>query len=265
MAQTTTVVPASDAPAGAPSGQSTSRAGVMDDLHFSFFSNFHGPNVNHLSSAETVNSKGVENPKQRQYFDSELTAAYKLNTDQGVGIVVPFFYAPTKGGDFSIGDIGAKIYDKKTIATKDFTLSTNLIVQGATSTYSRERGQTVSLKTTPAARYNIPASRFSLGAWTEAKTYFGVFAGKLFKLYGEPYVSYQITPSLSGIVGFEYEADHFVGTTPFDFSTYQHDIIAGVSYMFSPHFIVNPYIAFYTTEKLSMNNAALGAIITASL
>lgn len=266
MAQTATTVSAPAAAEAAPVGQSTSTSSsVMESLHFSFFSNFHGPSVTNLGSAETVNGLGKENPKQRQYFDSEITANYKLSGSQGVGIVIPFWLIPTKGGDFSLGDVGARIYDKKAIATKDFSLSMNLILQAATSAGSRERGMTMGVKTTPSMRYNIPSSRFSLGAWTEAKAYLGTFAGKTFKLYGQPYVSYQIAPSLSGNFGYEYEAAHMPGKPVMDFNTVQHDIITGVSYMFSPHFIVNPYVAFYTTDKLMLSNAALGAIITASI
>lgn len=254
---------------GIPTGSSTA-SGVsspFEHLHFTLFSNYKGPNVGDIGSAETVNANGVKNARQRQYFDTDVMAAYKLGSSTGVGIVMPFWLITTKGQEFSLGDMGIKLYDKKAYSTKDLTIGANLILQAPTSAFSKTQGMTMGVKTTPSIRYNVPKSRFTLGAWTEAKAYVGVDAanGKLFKLWGAPFVSYQLAPKLSGILQYEYEASHFVNTAPLDFRTVQHDILTGVSYMFSPQLMVEPYVVFYTTQKLSMSNAALGAIISASI
>jgi hypothetical protein len=251
-----------------PVGTSTATSpGILENVHFSLFSNFKGPNVNDLGSAETVNGAGRTDSRQRMYFDSEAVGSYKLTETVGVGVVVPFWLISTKGLEFSLGDVGAKIYDKQTVATRDLTISTNLILQLPTNEFSKLSGMTLGVKTTPSIRYNVPQSRFTLGAWTEAKAYLGVTSdnGKLFKLWGAPYVSYQLGPKFSGVVQFEYEAGHFANSAALDFRTVQHDILTGVTYNINPQLMVEPYVAFYTTEKLSTNNAALGAIISASI
>lgn len=258
---------ASGSSASVPTGTSTSSTSrsLMDDLYFTFFTNFKGPNLSNLGSAETVNAIGNTNPKQRMYFDTDVMAAYKIGSTYGLGVSVPFWLITTKGQEFSIGDVGIRFYERRLVNTKDLTIGTNVTLQAPTNEFTKLSGMDFGVKVSPAIRYNIPFSRFTLGAWTEAKAYVGVNKGKSFKLWGAPYISYQIAPKLSGILQYEHEGNHLKGKSALDFTTVQSDIVTGLSYMVAPNLIVNPYVAFYTTEKISMDHSMLGAIITASI
>jgi hypothetical protein len=94
--------------------------------------------------------------------------------------------------------------------------------------------------TTPAIRYSFPRSRFSIGAWNEAKEYAAVTSGATFKLYTLPYVNYQLTSSFSLNVGYEYEAHHNVGDLPGRFSTYQMDAQPGFVWSISKSVPLSP-------------------------
>ena len=121
------------------------------------------------------------------------------------------------------------------------------------------------VKTTPNFRYDVPDSRLAVGSWGEAKAYLGALKGKLFKAYAAPYVNYQLTPKLSLNVEYEIEADHFVGTTPFDFKMFQTDLCPGFVYMVTPKVLINPYLQVFTTDRIAMDHTAMGAVISASI
>jgi hypothetical protein len=152
------------------------------------------------------------------------------------------------------------------VKTQNLTIYGNIILQAITSEYSRSLGQNFAVKTTPNFRYNIQNSRFSFGAWTEAKAYLGAEKGKLFKLWAAPHVDYQITSKLSAILQYEYETNHLVNAKGvLDFTMYQADFTPGIAYFITPHVMINPYLQIFTTEKVALNRTGVGAIITASL
>jgi hypothetical protein len=243
----------------------TSKPLSMDDFYVSLFSNFHGPSIQSLGSKSSLDAKGK--PSSRGInFDSNVTLAYLVTKSFGVGFEIPFFYLPGQKTAFEIGDIGLKIFEKKLIKTQNFSLYGNILIQAITSDYSRSLGQQVGLKTTPYFRYNIPSSRFSFGAWTEAKSYVGAAKGKAFKLWAAPHVDYQITPKLSAIFQYEIESDHMVGSPgALNFTTYQADFTPGIAYFITPSLMINPYVQIFTTDKIALDRTGVGAIITASL
>jgi hypothetical protein len=262
----------SSSTAAQPGGESitdseAARSSILDNVHFGLFSTFHGPVTTNLGSPRASDANG--NPSKRSYlnFDSEATGSYMINDTVGLGVVVPFIYSPAVGQDIALGDVGIRTFDRKFISSGNFTVYANFIVQASTSTYSQAafRQQAFALKTTPNFRYVFHDSRFTVGAWTEAKAYMGAISDKLFKLYGAPYVNYTLTPKFSLNLEFEYEADHMAKTTPLDFKTYQTDLCPGFVYMVLPTVMVNPYFQIFTTDKIAMDHTALGANISASL
>ena len=246
------------------SSSTAANSGLWSHLHANYFATFHGPNINHLDSPNTVDSNGNLS-KTAMYLDSELGATYMFNDSVGVGPVMPFFLYTTRGEGFSLGDVGLKIANKKTISTSNFNLYTNLIVQLPTSDYSSNRGMTLGLKTTPNVRYVIQGTRYTVGAWTEAKAYLGATSGKLFKLYAAPYLNYQITPKFSLNVEYEMEADHFAKTNSMNFQMTQNDFMPGFVYMITPAVMVNPYLQIFTGQNITADRMALGALLSASL
>lgn len=239
----------------------------LDGFYLNYFATFHGPSTNSLSSPYTVDRKGVTNLNSAINFDSEITAAYMFTPTIGVGPDVPFLLVPVLGQGVILGDVGIKAFNAKTISYRGFDLYTNLLVQAPTNQRSSDRGMTFALKTTPYVRYRIPSSRFTIGAWTEEKAYFGVRYDKTFKLYGAPYVNYSLTQSFSLNLEFEAEAHHNVGDTgTFNFTMYQTDLEPGFVWKLSPRVLVNPYLQIFTTNNdVSADRVAVGAVISATV
>lgn len=245
--------------------EAISNKSFSESMYISLFSNFHGPSVTRAGSAFSLDRKGIESNRGIN-FDSNLTVAYLFTPSFGAGLEIPFFYLPGKATAFEIGDVGVKVYDKKLVKTQNFSLYGNIILQAITSDYSQSLGQDFAIKTTPNFRYYISGSRFSFGAWTEAKAYLGAKKGKTFKLWAAPHVDYQITPKLSAIFQYAVESDHMANTPGvLNFTAYQTEFNPGIAYFITPHVMINPYLQILATDKIALDRTGIGAIITASL
>ncbi len=238
---------------------------MLDKFYLNYFAIYHGASLNDLGSNYTLDRTGKMNTSQKSLLDGEITTAYMLDKNIGVGPVVPFLLIPGPGQHFVLGDAGLKLFDRKTISGNGLNVYTNLIVQAPTSTGSQDRNMSLALKTTPNVRYNVAHTNFALGAWTEAKAYLGVTKSKTFKLYAAPYVSYNLTNKLALNVEYEMEAHHYLGKPSLDFTNYQTDLQPGLVWFITPHLIFNPYVQIFTGNKITVENSALGAIVSATL
>jgi len=237
-----------------------------DDIQITYTGNYHGQPLNRLDSGRTVDRNGDFSVKNRPVnVDSELDANYMITNSFGLGPVLPFLAIPTYGQGLVLGEMGFRALDKKTVDYKGLVVSTNLIAQLPTSDYSKQLKMDFALKTTPAIRYSIPASRFTVGAFTEAKQYFGVAADKTFKLWALPYVAYRFAESLSAQLAYEYETHHNVGELYGNLTKYQSDVQPGLIWNVTPHVLVNPYVAFYTTRRATFDTAAVGTFVSATV
>lgn len=238
---------------------------IMDQLYLSYFATFHGPNLDNPGSSRTVKNDGTLDPKSSVNFDGDITAAYLVAPSIGVGPYIPFLASPVRGNGLTLGDVGIKLFDKKTVNSNGFTLATNIILQAPTSDYSQDRKMQYGIKTTPSIRYVFPNSRFSTGAFTEAKAYVGAKKGKDFKLWAGPWVNYKVSPNFSLNMLYEMEADHFPGKPDFDFTSVLTDLQPGVVWNITPKVLVNPFLQIYTGEKITVGRTAIGAVVSATL
>ena len=261
--------------AGASTATSdVSNNSVLDNLSLSYFGIFHGPQVTNLSSPYTPDRKGYEPKKSlkdgtnNMGFDSDLTAAYMVTKDVGIGAYAQFYLFPVQGYGITMGDVGIKAFDKHFIKTPQLNVYSNFIVEAPVN-YDKDRGVNVKIKMTPNVRYNFAKSRFAAGMWTEQAFYFGasdkIKNNKQTKLSFLPYVNYQLAPKWSLRLTYEYETDHMAGKDNFDFTRYQNDVMTGFVYSITPTVIVNPYLQFMTTEKIAIDRSSIGATISASI
>ena len=238
---------------------------VMENLFLGLTSNFRGPGVTRFGSPYTNTSTGFMDKNKGMNFDSDVTAAYLFTPTVGLGVIVPFFYVPTQGHDFVLGDVGIKFFNRKFLTTSTLNVSSSAILQASTSDYSRSIHQSFAVKLAQNVRYLIPDSRFTLGSFVEEKAYVGVQKGKTFKLWAAPFVNYQLTPNLSANLLYEIEAHHLRDTQTLNFVMHQSDLCPGFIYLVTPKVAVNPYLQIYTTDGIALDRTGVGALITASL
>jgi hypothetical protein len=234
----------------------------LDHYYVDYFGTYHGSDLSQVGKPYMADQNGKAT-HSAMYFDSELTTAYLVTPDIGVGLDFAFSYTPVLGQDLTMNYIGLKVLDRKTIYKNGFTLYTNLILQKPVVDYELNRGVVAGIKSTPFVRYQIPNSRFTIGSWNEIKDYAGATQGKMYKLYVSPYINYQATSLISINLGYEIEADHFASTS--GMSIYESDFQPGFIVNVTKYIRVNPYLQFFTTNKVSMDTTAIGAVITARL
>jgi hypothetical protein len=245
--------------------QLPSSGSLLDNFYLNYFATFHGSALGNLRNSESISRTGTPSTTQGQYLDSEVTTAYMITKNFGIGPDIPFQIYGVKGEGVTLGDVGAKIVDFHTVDYNGLKINTNFYVQAPTSTYSQSRNLRYGLKSTPSVRYDFKASRFAIGSWNEIKDYVGVTSGAAFKLYALPYVSYQMTPTLSAVVGYEMETHHNVGDIGTSFSSYETDLQPGVSWMITPKVIFNPYVQIFTGNNITWDSTAVGAVISATV
>ncbi len=254
-----------DAPASGSSSESQTKS-FLDHVHLSYFAIYHGASFTEPTSARSAGYDGRPSDRGLINFDSEITAAYMVEPSIGVGITMPFWLYPVQGRGFVLGDVGVKTFHRNVVNSNGLRVSANLIVQAATSDGSKARDMSVGFKSTPTIKYQIPESRWAVGAWTELKGYAGVSSGKTFKLWLDPYVEYSFSKSLKFVMGYELELNHDVGmNAPLQFRTVMSAIEPGITWVVSPKFTVGPYLLIYTNNEITADKTALGAVISAAL
>lgn len=253
----------------AVSGSSVSTEGagpsLLDQLYLSYSATYKGQPLNDIGSSRTVNREGLKDLKSGINFDSEVNAGYKFSNEIGAGVVVPFLLFPVQGRGFVLGDIGVKAYDKKAIATKDVTVSANLILQAPTSTFSQDNEMFLGVKTTPSVVYRVPGSHFRLGSLSEAKAYLGATKDKTFKLYAKPFAEYALSDSFAFNVGYEMEWHHKPERPFLQFATYKTALMPGFTWNITPKIYINPYVQIFTTADVGSDTMALGAYLSAAV
>ena len=240
---------------------------VTDRLFADYFTYYHGPSLSDLKAAESVDNKGRPSKFAVSGLDSDVNVAYIVGKETGFGIGphVPFVIQPTKGGQFGLGDVGLKLFQKKTITTENFRLSTGLYLQAPTSEPSKARGMDFGVKLTPNLYYDVPDSRIRIGAWTEFKWYANVKVDKVYKAWAAPYVSYRISERFLLNLQYEMEAHKNVDNDPLQFIAYQNDIQPGVIWMITKHTMINPYVQIFTSGPIATNTSALGFVFYSTL
>ncbi len=250
--------------AATTTGQSDS---LLNHIAANYSATVHGPAVNQLDHNYAADRNG-NYTKSAINLDGGVYALYMFDDRWGVGPDVPFVYAPSSANNaknFTIGDVGVRFTNKKLIKTNDLTVVGTLILQAPTNSYSISRNMDLGVKFVPNARYNFRGTRFSVGTWTEFKSYLGASFDKGFKAWMAPYVAYRLTSTLSANLLYSYEADHFVGQPGMQFRMYQTDIEPGFVWFITPKVMLNPYLQVFTTKQVSWDHTALGAVVSASL
>ena len=241
-----------------------SSRGLLDNLYLNYFATYHGAPLDNPLRSTGVTNIGTQS-SQGLYLDSEITTAYMFTKDFGIGPDIPFQLYGVRGEGVTMGDFGVKAVDFHTVNYNGLHINTNLYFQLPTSPYSQSRNLKYGIKSTPSVRYDFRASRFSIGSWNEIKDYVGVTAGAAFKLYSLPYLSYQLTPTLSAVIGYEMETHHNVGVSGFSFTSYETDLQPGISWLITPKVVFNPYVQIFTGNNITFDSTAVGAVISATV
>ncbi|MBC7386581.1 MAG: hypothetical protein H7301_10545 [Cryobacterium sp.] len=249
-----------------PKGESSfSLETALKSISVNVFTNYHGAPVGDMGSSYTPGKAGVTKTSQGTFFDTTLSLGYKLSKDVSIGPDLAFFYTPVLGQGFDMQYTGIAVVDHHLIRTPQLNISGNMVFQVANSDYLKNAGVKYGVKTTPSVFYRFRGTSVALGAFTEAKAYFGETKGKSFKLYAAPTLQYDFSDHFGASLTYEMEAHHHIGQPTLSFDNYQTDLQPGVRWRISKTVLFNPYLMLYTGDKISARNTAVGAILVASI
>ncbi len=244
------------------------KASVLDSFSLSLFSNYHGQPVGDLSVEKNPGKKGYSAKSLGVYFDSSITAGYKITPDLKIGPELSFFYTPVRGVGYETQYLGLKLYNSHIKISDEIVASANIMPQLPFSDYLKQVQQVSwGLKTTPSAFYKPRGTSFTLGAYTEAKSYFGVPIGqKSFKLWALPTATYDFNDTFGVSLSYEMEASHIAGKqNKLEFNNVLTDLQPGLRWRITKKIQFNPYVTLYTGDGVTGSNTAVGAIINASV
>lgn len=240
---------------------------LLNKLYVNYSAVYHGAPFDKLDSDYTIDHDGkrVNSRFNRTYFDSDLVAAYMIDKTTGAGPFIPFGFVPVAGQHFVIGDVGIKGFNRGTLNWNGLIMDTGVILQAPTSQYSADRNMKWSFKILPSLRYAVPKTNFKIGAWTDSRIYFGATMGRLVKVMAIPYVNYALSPKVALTLSYYTEAHHNVNDSGLKFTRYETDLEPGISWSITPKIFVNPFVQIPTTNGFNIDNAALGAVVSATL
>jgi hypothetical protein len=234
---------------------------VLDHVYMSIYSDLQGSSLKQLGSPYQENQTTGLMSKSPMYFATDATLAYLITPQIGVGPYAQLNYTPVLGQGVQWLDVGVTAFNRHLVHTDHLTIMGNIIVEAPTDSYDINRGMYLGLKSSPYVRYEIPHSRFTLGAWTEFKDYMGSTSGKLVKTYYEPYVAYSVVKQLSLSFAYELEYDHYAATS--GMKVYETDIQPGLLWFITPKIVFNPYLQWFTNNRITADTAAFGMSLAA--
>lgn len=250
---------------GNSSTASESPRSWTQNISMDYWADFRGGPVSNPESPYTTDASGKYSEDNLINMFNEITTNYRFTENTGVALYVPFVFVPVMGKGFEMADAGIKVFNRGTISSGGFRLNTSGFIQAPTSEGSRNRNMILSAKFTPSFSFSPTGSRFTFGALTEAKSYLGVSTGKDFKFWALPYVNYRISPQFSLNLMYEMETLHMVGDDTFKLGNSSTDLQPGVIWNITPSVSFQPYLRFFTGNRVGWNNMTLCAIVSATL
>jgi hypothetical protein len=252
----------SSAAVSTASESSFTPSNVTKNIYSDFSTQYYGPSLQKFGPY-SYNGKGYIDPSALSGFDSETHLAYMLDPDRliAVGPDMPFYYQPNlQGRVFVLGDVGIKMFDKKTIKTGHFQLGTSLYLQAPTSLYAQSVREDFAIESEPWFYYDIGSSRWRVGSWSEFRYLDHVNVGLNIELYAEPYISYRLTDKFSLSLTLETEADHDAGNAPGNFHNVMLDLQPGFVWTPTPRTRINPYLVFFPSDPLATRTTSIGMV-----
>ena len=222
---------------------------------------YHGPTLDSLGSAYSVDATGRMNRAATTGLESEILAGYVLDRERliGVGPDVSVINAPVPGQHFVMGDSGVRVFWKKTVDTPTVRVSTDIYLLAPTSPASRSRNMDYAIKTTPFAWYDV--DRYRIGTWSELRYFAGVTEGTALKAYLAPFLQYSFNDRLVLNVIYEMEGHRDIGMGPLQFTNYQTDLAPGLIWKVTRDTFLNPYLKFFPRSPLGAGTTSIGVAL----
>jgi hypothetical protein len=229
-----------------------------------YFGIFYGPGVSNASSFQP-DSNGNPDPNRPLLYKNFLGVGYRVTNEIAITPTAYWQWIPVRGGSYAIQDPYVKISHNALISKGGFNLYGDVRYHVPISDYSRSVDSKGGLQTVEVATYTPEASRWTFGMFGSARANFygkqGAAAGNDVELYAGPNVSYQMTPTLAGVVLYEYNLNHAYGDPNGALKDDGYDVQPGLNWDITPTVLFNPYVNIYPTSA-NLKSTSLGFLIS---
>jgi hypothetical protein len=237
-------------------------ASVAGTVGVNYFGIFYGPSVSGPSSFQP-GSDGKPDPDRPLLYKNFLGVSYRVNDEIAITPTAYWQWVPVRGGQYAIQDPYLKLSHNSLISYGGFNLYGDLRYHVPVSDYSRVADSMGGLQTVQVATYVPDGSRFMFAFFGSARANF--YGKKGFgndvELYAGPNVSYQITPTLAGVLLYEYNLNHAYGDPNGSLKDDGYDIQPGLNWDITPRLLLNPYVNIYPGSA-SFKSTSLGFLVS---
>jgi hypothetical protein len=229
-----------------------------------YFGIFYGPGVSSPSSFQP-DPNGQPDPNRPLLYKNFLGVGYRVTNEIAITPTAYWQWIPVRGGSYAIQDPYVKISHNALISNGGFNLYGDVRYHVPISDYSRSVDSKGGLQTVEVATYTPEASRWTFGMFGSARANFygkqGAAAGNDVELYVGPNVSYQIAPTLAGVILYEYNLNHAYGDPNGALKDDGYDVQPGLNWDITPTVLFNPYVNIYPTSA-NLKSTSLGFLIS---
>jgi len=250
----------------APSSSATTNQRLLDNLKFSYYGLYRGPQITKPNSSYQPSDEGTEDESKKQVIESAFTLGYKLNPDVTISAMHNFLLYPlgtskTDGGfDMKFSNPAFRIAHTSLYDNKQ-----GLSLAGAFRFYfpaaraAHDSHLFTQLRTDETLNQDLQGTRWSLGMDMTQRLWLyssdvakgGDGLNSYYFLFS-PYGGYQVNDKISVKFGFEKEmAKPFAENATFDTSGMMEGFV-GVSWDAHPKLNLSPSISFHP-NNMKMN------------
>jgi hypothetical protein len=254
--------PAGSSPILAEAASEQTEGNQAGTFMANYFGIFYGPSVSDPSSFQPA-SDGTPDPSRPLLYKNFLGLGYRITNDIAITPTAYWQWVPVRGGQYAIQDPYVKISHNSLISSGGFNLYGDLRYHVPISDYSRAANSMGGLQTVQVATYIPQGSRYTYGFFGSARVNFygSQGYGNDVELYAGPNVSYQMTPTLAGMLLFEYNLNHAYGDQNGALKDDGYDVQPGLNWDVSSTILFNPYVNIYPADA-NLKSTSLGFLIS---
>ncbi|MDR3607557.1 MAG: hypothetical protein P4M08_09265 [Oligoflexia bacterium] len=282
--ETNTMVPAEDAAKQAPPVSTLDKIKSVAELEY--YGLYYGPAIGNFSRSY---SNEYGHPLTDQFLLNYIYTGYKVTPNIIPGVTVLSDLEPVSGGNITMLDPYLRLTTKGLFRGNGFDMYQELRYFVPATQESHDLGKLGTFGVFDAVTYQVPNSRFTVGAW--GKFYWGffnepstsfAFNGIHYvtykgvpnplsngQLYFRPNLFYTFSPRVQGTLYYEMYASHFLHDS---FWNWDHgaagintDVQVGAMVTIVNGLMLNPYIIIQTGGAISTQSTAIGGQIFITL
>ena len=211
-------------------------------LYFSYFGMYQGPSVANPGGRGSIDTSTLTYEEGQQNLQSQFKLDYYLSPHLFVGPVLNFQINPiAANSNFFMLDSGIRIGHTRIMHTANVNLLADFRITGPMKPENRRNDEIVDLQSLQVLTYKVPKTKLTLGIvgfhtlqlYGEArpvKSLDDLSAAKDWNLFFGPYVSYELSSTVSAVVSYDLHPYHRVGAKWDTWTSDPSDLSPGISW-----------------------------------